>query len=217
MRVYRAAKTRFAPQGGVVGFLGIAFARLEFVQDSIEVLAGFASPVAVLRVLVQLDMGNIIGKDLEGLRGWREVPKIATGIAGSEDMGRIHYTPDGARVLVSVHVKQDDKEQPSLSTQVDREGRRLPPISTVSQRERARKCCLPVPSGPQVSRSRSTLPNGAGLPSSAPQATLTVLTAPVDIGLLRDCAGPDTLALNAGKTQTRQGSNCDPHALEELS
>ena len=26
-------------------------------------------------------------------------------------MGRIYYKPDGNRVLVSVHVKQDDKEQ----------------------------------------------------------------------------------------------------------
>ncbi|WP_186329069.1 hypothetical protein [Arthrobacter sp. U41] len=30
---------------------------------------------------------------------------------GSEDMGRIYYEPDGDRVLVSVHVKQDDMEQ----------------------------------------------------------------------------------------------------------
>jgi predicted RNA binding protein YcfA (HicA-like mRNA interferase family) len=26
-------------------------------------------------------------------------------------MGRIYYKPDGNRVLVSVHVKRDDKEQ----------------------------------------------------------------------------------------------------------
>ena len=107
----RAAQTRVAPQGGVIGFLGIAFARLKFVQDSIEVLADFESPVTVVRKLVQLDMGELLGKDLEGLRGWREVSKIATGISGSEDMGRIYYKPHGDSVLVSVHIKQDDKEQ----------------------------------------------------------------------------------------------------------
>jgi hypothetical protein len=26
-------------------------------------------------------------------------------------MGRIYYKPDGTRVLVSLHIKQDDKEQ----------------------------------------------------------------------------------------------------------
>ncbi len=107
----RATQTRVAPQGGVIGFLGIVFARLKFVQDSIEVLADFESPVSAVRKLVQLDMGEMLGKDLEGLRGWREVSKIATGISGSEDMGRIYYKPDGNRVLVSVHIKQDDKEQ----------------------------------------------------------------------------------------------------------
>ena len=60
---------------------------------------------------MQIDMGELLGKDLEGMRGWREVSKIGTGIAGSEDMGRIYYKPGGNRVLVSVHVKQDDKEQ----------------------------------------------------------------------------------------------------------
>lgn len=65
----------------------------------------------MIRCLVQIDMGEIVGKDLEGMRGWREVSRLATGIAGSEDMGRIYYKPDGNRVLVSVHVKQDDKEQ----------------------------------------------------------------------------------------------------------
>jgi hypothetical protein len=107
----RTAQTRIAPQGGVVGFLGVAFARISLVQDSVEVLANFESPVAALRALVRLDMGDVIGKDLEGLRGWREVSKIATGISGSEDMGRIYYKPCGERVLVSVHIKQDDKEQ----------------------------------------------------------------------------------------------------------
>ena len=107
----RAAQPRVAPQGGVRGFLGIVFGRLKFVQDSIEVLANFESPVAVMRALVQLDMGEMLGKDLVGLRGWREVSKIATGISGSEDMGRLYYKPDGDRVLVSVHIKRDNKEQ----------------------------------------------------------------------------------------------------------
>jgi hypothetical protein len=41
------------------------------------------------------------------MRGWREASKLATGIAGSEDMGRIYYKPDGDRVLVSVHVRYE--------------------------------------------------------------------------------------------------------------
>ena len=107
----RAAAAHIAPRRGVPGFLDAAFARLSFVLDSVEVLANIDAPASVLRALVQIDMGQIVGKDLEGMRGWREVSKLATGIAGSEDMGRVYYKPDGNCVLVSVHVKQDDKEQ----------------------------------------------------------------------------------------------------------
>ncbi|MBE4719875.1 hypothetical protein [Pseudarthrobacter sp. AB1] len=107
----RAAAVHIAPRRGVPGFLDTAFARLSFVLDSVEVLANIDAPASVLRALVQIDMGEFVGKDLEGMRGWREVSKLATGIAGSEDMGRLYYKPDGNRVLVSVHVKQDDKEQ----------------------------------------------------------------------------------------------------------
>lgn len=105
-----AAATR-APRRGVPGFLDVAFARLTFVLDSVEILANLDSSASMLRSLVQIDMGEVIGKDLEGIRGWREVSKLATRVAGSEDMGRIYYKPDGNTVLVSVHVKQDDKEQ----------------------------------------------------------------------------------------------------------
>jgi hypothetical protein len=107
----RSTTARVAPRRGVPGFLDSAFARLTFVLDSVEVLANLEAPASVLRCLVQIDMGELVGKDLEGTRGWREVSKLATGIAGSEDMGRIYYKPDGSRVLVSVHVKQDEKEQ----------------------------------------------------------------------------------------------------------
>jgi hypothetical protein len=107
----RANQTRKAPPAGAAGFLSLAFSRLELLQDSIDVLTNFEAPASALRVLVQLDMGQVIGKDVEGLRGWREVAKVATGIPGSEDMGRIYYKPDSGRVMVSVHVKQDDKEQ----------------------------------------------------------------------------------------------------------
>jgi hypothetical protein len=107
----KAAAARIAPRRGVPGFLDSAFSRLTFVLDSIEVLANLDAPASMIRCLVQIDMGEVVGKDLEGMRGWREVSKLATGIAGSEDMGRIYYKPDGDRVLVSAHVKQDDKEQ----------------------------------------------------------------------------------------------------------
>jgi hypothetical protein len=75
------------------------------------VLANLETSASMLRCLVQIDMGELVGKDLKGMHGWREVSKLATGIAGSEDMGRIYYKPDGNRVLVSVHVKQNEKEQ----------------------------------------------------------------------------------------------------------
>jgi hypothetical protein len=107
----RAATARIAPRRGVPGFLDSTFARLTFVLDSVEVLANLDAPTAVMRSLLRIDIGEIIGKDLESARGWREVSKLATGIAGSEDMGRVYYKPDGNRVLVSVHVKQNDKEQ----------------------------------------------------------------------------------------------------------
>jgi hypothetical protein len=107
----RSTTARLAPRRGVPGFLDSAFARLVFVLDSVEVLANLEAPASVLRCLVRIDMGELVGKDLEGMRGWHEVSKLTTGIAGSEDMGRIYYKPDGSHVLVSVHVKQDEKEQ----------------------------------------------------------------------------------------------------------
>jgi len=107
----RASQTRRAPRLGVVGFLDTAFARLVFVLDSVEVIADLEAPASIVRTLVQIDMGENLGKDLESLRGWREVSKLATGISDSGSMGRIYYKPDGNRVLVNVHVKRDDKEQ----------------------------------------------------------------------------------------------------------
>ena len=107
----RIAAARTVPRRGVPGFLESAFARLRFVLDSVEVLANLDAPSSVMRSLLLIDMGENIGKDLEGMTGWREVSKLATGIAGSEDMGRIYYKPDGSEVIVSVHVKQDGKEQ----------------------------------------------------------------------------------------------------------
>jgi hypothetical protein len=107
----RTSQTRRAPRRGVVGFLATAFARLEFVLDSVEVIADLESPASIIRTLAQIDMGENVGRDLESLRGWREVSKLATGTADRGSMGRIYYRPDGNRVLVSVHVKRDDKEQ----------------------------------------------------------------------------------------------------------
>lgn len=107
----RASTAQKAPRRGVPGFLDVAFARLTFVLDSVEILANLDAPASVLRALTQIDMGELLGKDLEGMRGWREVSKLATGVAGRENMGRVYYKPEGSEVLVSVHVKQDEKEQ----------------------------------------------------------------------------------------------------------
>ena len=97
----RGNVTARAPRRGVPGFLDVAFSRLTFVLDSVEVLANLDSSASMMRSLVQIDMGEVVGKDLEGMRGWREVSKLATGVAGSEDMGRIYYKPGitGDRVL----------------------------------------------------------------------------------------------------------------------
>lgn len=92
-------------------FLPQAFSRLEFVLDSVDVIANLESPASTMRALMEIDLGRLVGKDLEGMRGWYEVAKVATGIAGSERLGRIYYKPDGHRVLVSVHIKQDEKQQ----------------------------------------------------------------------------------------------------------
>lgn len=107
----RAATAQRPRRGGVVEFLPQAFGRLEFVLDSVDVIANLESPAAMMRALSEIDAGRLVGKDLEGMRGWFEVAKLATGIAGSEGLGRIYYKPDGDRVLVSVHIKQDEKQQ----------------------------------------------------------------------------------------------------------
>lgn len=107
----RAATAQRPRRGGVVEFLPQAFGRLEFVYDSVDVIANLESPAATMRALMEIDSGRLVGKDLEGMRGWYEVTKVATGIAGSEGLGRIYYKPDGQRVLVSVHIKQDEKQQ----------------------------------------------------------------------------------------------------------
>ncbi|MFD7878988.1 hypothetical protein ACFV5G_33670 [Streptomyces sp. NPDC059766] len=108
LRVATAQRPR---RGGVIEFLPQAFSRLEFVLDAVEVIANLDSPASTMRALAEIDSGRLVGKDLEGTRGWYEVTRLATGIAGSERLGRIYYKPDGLRVLVSVHVKQDEKQQ----------------------------------------------------------------------------------------------------------
>ena len=107
----RVSAARAVHRRGIEGFVAASFARIDFVLDGQEVLAGLDSPMAVMRCLHRVDAGENIGKGLAGLSGWREVSKLATGRTGSEDMGRVYYKPHGGRVLVSVHVKQDEKEQ----------------------------------------------------------------------------------------------------------
>ncbi|WEH18483.1 hypothetical protein [Streptomyces sp. VNUA24] len=107
----RAATAQRPRRGGVIEFLPQAFSRLQFVLDAVDVIANLDSPASTMRALTEIDSGRLVGKDLEGMRGWFEVTKLATGIAGSERLGRIYYKPDGQRVLVSVHIKQDDQQQ----------------------------------------------------------------------------------------------------------
>ncbi len=96
---------------GIEGYLRSAFQRLSFFDDSIDQLANLVKPSSALRILVQIDMGQVIGKDVVELSGWREVSKVATGIPGREMSARIYYKPDGERVVVSLHLKENDKQQ----------------------------------------------------------------------------------------------------------
>ncbi|WP_248960899.1 hypothetical protein [Sphaerisporangium perillae] len=107
----RAATANRPRRGGVAEFLPIAFSRLDFILDAVDVLANLESPSSTMRALAEIDAGQLVGKDLEGMPGWFEVTKLATGIAGSQRLGRIYYKPNGGRVLVSVHIKQDEKQQ----------------------------------------------------------------------------------------------------------
>ncbi|MFI1652737.1 hypothetical protein ACH4XT_38210 [Streptomyces avidinii] len=107
----RAATAQRPRRGGVIEFLPQAFSRLEFVLDAVDVIANIDSPASTMRALAEIDSGHLVGKGLEGMRGWYEVTKLATGIAGSQRLGRIYYKPDGQRVLVSVHIDQGDKQQ----------------------------------------------------------------------------------------------------------
>ncbi|MGY1453673.1 hypothetical protein [Streptomyces sp. SS8] len=108
---FRVATAQRPRRGGVIEFLPQVFSRLEFVLDAVDVIANLESPASTMRALAEIDSGRLIGKDLEGMRGWYEVTKLATGIAGRDRLGRIYYKPDGQRVLISVHIKQDDKRQ----------------------------------------------------------------------------------------------------------
>ncbi|MEO5535833.1 MAG: hypothetical protein ABIR17_11970 [Pseudolysinimonas sp.] len=107
----RSRQTAAAPPRGVVAWVLSSFPRLEFVLDSLDELVAFEATQGLNRVLVEIDSGDSVGRDLEGVFGWREVSKVATGIAGREDMGRVYYRPGGGRVLVCVHIKRNDKEQ----------------------------------------------------------------------------------------------------------
>jgi len=96
---------------GVEGYLSSGFPRINFIDDSVEQLANLSKPSAALRVIMQIDTGQVIGKDVAGLRGWREISKIATGISGREMSARVYYRPSGEQVDVSVNLKLDDKQQ----------------------------------------------------------------------------------------------------------
>lgn len=106
--------TRGAHKGqnrGLEGYLQHAFHRLSFLDDSIDQLATLVKPSSALRILFQIDTGQVIGKDVVELSGWREISKVATGIPGREMSARIYYKPDGGKVVVSLHLKEDDKQQ----------------------------------------------------------------------------------------------------------
>ena len=106
--------TRGAHKGqnrGLEGYLQHAFHRLSFFDDSIDQLATLVKPSSALRILFQIDTGQVIGKDVVELSGWREISKVATGIPGREMSARIYYKPDGDKVVVSLHLKEDDKQQ----------------------------------------------------------------------------------------------------------
>jgi hypothetical protein len=107
----RAATANRPRRGGVAEFLPTAFTRLDFILDAVDVIANLESPSSAMRALADIDSGQVVGNDLEGMPGWFEVPRLATGIAGSQRLGRIYYKPNGGRVLVSVHIKQDEKQQ----------------------------------------------------------------------------------------------------------
>lgn len=107
----RAATAQRPRRWGVTEFLPQAFSRLEFVLDAVDVIANLDSPASTMKALAEIDSGRPVGKVLSGMRGWFEVTKLATGVAGSERLGRIYYKPDGRRVLVSVHIEQDEKDQ----------------------------------------------------------------------------------------------------------
>ncbi|MFI1710892.1 hypothetical protein [Streptomyces griseoruber] len=107
----RASTAQRPRRGGVIDFLPRAFSRLEFVLDAVDVIANLDSPASTMKALAEIDSGRPVGKDLSGMRGWFEVTELATGIAGSERLGRIYYKPGGQRVLVSVHIEQDEKQQ----------------------------------------------------------------------------------------------------------
>jgi chaperonin cofactor prefoldin len=107
----KSLKPNSAPKQGVENFLDNAFSRIKFLANSAEILASFTNPKAAIRTLFLLDQGNAIGKDIQGLPGWREISQIQTGIKGWDERGRIYYRAKDNVVFVSIHLKESDNEQ----------------------------------------------------------------------------------------------------------
>lgn len=108
---YRAPNKSNIPKRGVEGFLDQSFRRIQFIDQSIETILDFEDSREVLSFLVDIERKTAIATGKTAIGNWWKGPHLFTGIKGRENMGRIYYIDIGERVLVSVYLKKDAREQ----------------------------------------------------------------------------------------------------------
>lgn len=114
------------PLRGLEGVLDRMFDRLVLDETTVDVFTDadeFRQLSHLVRVLVDLDGKQLLGKKCKGYPDIYEVDDIHTGVKGAERMGRVYHRRDPAsdKLLVFTHRKVDAKKQREFLAKISKE------------------------------------------------------------------------------------------------
>ncbi len=114
------------PLRGLEGVLDRMFDRLVLDETTVDAFTDareFRRLSHLVRVLVELDGKQVLGKKCKGYPDIYEVDDVHTGVKGSERMGRVYHRrdPSSDKLLVFAHRKVDAKKQREFLEKISKE------------------------------------------------------------------------------------------------